>query len=84
MPEPGFARIIHPASGNIAEVPQSSLRQHYAAGWAPLDESPEPETEPAPPAAVRAPAAAEPDTPPVPVRPPAYEPDTSTDYEESN
>jgi hypothetical protein len=77
MPEPGFARIIHPASGNIAEVPQSSLRQHYAAGWAPLDESPEPETEPAP-------TPDTPDTPPVPVRPPAYEPDTSTDYEESN
>lgn len=79
MPEPGFVKIIHPASRNIAEVPQSSLRHHWAAGWAPLDESAEPETaEPEPPAPVRAPAAAEPYTPPVPVRAPA---DTSTDEE---
>lgn len=54
MPAPGFTKIIHPANGNIAEVPVSSLGQHYAAGWAPLDETPEP-GEPAPtPAPVRA------------------------------
>jgi hypothetical protein len=55
-----FVKIIHPGNGNIATVPRSSLGQHYAAGWAPLDESPEPEPapEPEPPAPVRAPAAA--------------------------
>jgi hypothetical protein len=43
MTEPEFTKIIHPTTGNIAEVPVSSLGFHYAAGWAPLDESPEPE-----------------------------------------
>jgi hypothetical protein len=55
--EPGFRKIIHPASGNIAEVPVSSLGQHYAAGWAPLDETAEPPPTPPDPAPVRAPAA---------------------------
>jgi hypothetical protein len=41
-----FTKIIHPPTGNIAEVPVSSLGQHYAAGWAPLDETPEPPPEP--------------------------------------
>jgi hypothetical protein len=56
MPEPGYARITHPLSGGVAEVPVSSLGQHYAAGWAPLDESPEPPPKPGP-KPVRAPAA---------------------------
>lgn len=55
--EPGFRKIIHPASGNIAEVPVSSLGQHYAAGWAPLDESQEPPPPPPDPEPVRASAA---------------------------
>jgi hypothetical protein len=33
MPEPGFVKVISVASGAIAEVPQSSLFQHYQAGW---------------------------------------------------
>lgn len=37
-----FVKIIHPPTGNVAEVPVSSLQHHYRAGWAPLDESPEP------------------------------------------
>jgi len=46
-------KIIHPQSGGIAEVPESSLRFHYRAGWRPLAEDeqpaaagPEPEPEP--------------------------------------
>lgn len=50
-----FRKIIHPESGNIAEVPVSSLPHHYRAGWAPLDESPEPVPVPDP-EPVRAPA----------------------------
>ncbi len=57
MPEPGFRKIIHPPTGNVAEVPVSSLGAHYAAGWAPLDESPEPKPPPPAPEPVRAPAA---------------------------
>lgn len=41
--EPGFVKIIHPETQAVAEVPQSSLPHHYRAGWALLDESPEPE-----------------------------------------
>lgn len=33
MPEPGFVKIIHPETGAISEQPQSSLFQHYQAGW---------------------------------------------------
>jgi hypothetical protein len=55
MPAPRFVKIIHPANGNVATVPVSSLGQHYAAGWAPLDETPEPvHAPPATPAPVRA------------------------------
>lgn len=55
MPAPGFTKIIHPGNGNIAEVPRSSLGYHYAAGWAPLDETTEPAPEPpAEPGPVRA------------------------------
>ena len=55
MPAPDFVKIICPANGNVATVPRSSLGQHYAAGWAPLDETPEPAPEPAAePAPVRA------------------------------
>jgi hypothetical protein len=46
--EPGFRKIIHPETGNTAEVPESSLPHHYRAGWALLDESPEPEAAPDP------------------------------------
>jgi hypothetical protein len=28
--------IIHPETGNLAEVPDTALRQHYQAGWVPL------------------------------------------------
>jgi hypothetical protein len=55
MTEPGFVKIIHPETQNIAYVPRSSLPHHYRAGWALLDETPEPE--PAPPKPVRAKAA---------------------------
>ena len=54
MPEPGFVLIIHPGLGpaSVSEVPESSLGQHYAAGWRLLaeDDIPEvkPEPEPAP------------------------------------
>lgn len=48
MPAPGFTMIIHPGTGGVAEVPISSLGQHYAAGWAPLDETPEPKPNPDP------------------------------------
>jgi hypothetical protein len=55
MPAPGFTKIIHPGNGNVATVPRSSLGYHYAAGWAPLDETPESAPEPVPePAPVRA------------------------------
>lgn len=40
--EPGFVKIINPATDQVAEVPQSSLPYHYRAGWALLDETPEP------------------------------------------
>ena len=40
--EPGFVKIINPADQSVAEVPESSLPHHYRAGWALLDESPEP------------------------------------------
>jgi hypothetical protein len=58
MTQPGFRKIIHPLTGGIAEVPVSSLGQHYAAGWAPLDETAEPEPAARPdPRPVRASAA---------------------------
>jgi hypothetical protein len=55
--EPGYVKIINPADQSVAEVPESSLPHHYRAGWALLDESPEPEAA-APPEPVRASAAA--------------------------
>lgn len=56
-----MVKIIHPETGNIAEVPESSLPHHYRAGWAPLDESPEPDPvpDPRPVRAGKKPAAAE-------------------------
>jgi len=42
MTQPGFVKIINPADQSVAEVPESSLPHHYRAGWALLDESPEP------------------------------------------
>lgn len=52
----GFVRIIHPETQGVAEVPESSLGQHYRAGWALLDESnmPQPDPEPDPPKPARA------------------------------
>lgn len=44
MTQPGFVKIINPADQSVAEVPESSLPHHYRAGWALLDETPEPET----------------------------------------
>jgi hypothetical protein len=45
-----WVQIIHPETGGTAEVHQSSLTQHYAAGWRLLadDEVPQPEPEPEP------------------------------------
>jgi hypothetical protein len=61
MPEPGFVLIIHPGlgPGSVSEVPESSLGQHYAAGWRLLqdDDIPEPEPEPEPKPVTRAQAA---------------------------
>ena len=42
MTQPGFVKIINPADQSVAEVPESSLPHHYRAGWALLDESPDP------------------------------------------
>lgn len=52
-------KIIHPETGGIAEVPDSSLTQHYASGWRLLgdDEAPPDEPEPEPPPMTRAQAA---------------------------
>lgn len=43
-------KIIHPGTGNIAEVPESSLAHHYRSGWTLLAEEPpqEPERVPEP------------------------------------
>ena len=48
-----LVKIIHPVTGGIAEVPDSSLPQHYASGWhlladdeAPPPPEPVPEPEP--------------------------------------
>jgi hypothetical protein len=49
MADPDFVKIIHQETGNVADVPRSSLTQHYSAGWTLLDESPEPDPVPAPP-----------------------------------
>jgi hypothetical protein len=57
MTQPGYVKIINPADGSIAEVPESSLPHHYRAGWALLDETPEPQA-PADPKPVRASAKA--------------------------
>lgn len=57
--DPGFVRIFNPETQGTAVVPETSLAQHYRAGWAPLDESAEPEAEPDPvPDPVRAPRGA--------------------------
>jgi hypothetical protein len=54
-----WVQIIHPETGGIAEVHQSSLTQHYAAGWRLLadDEVPQPEPEPDPAPVTKAQAA---------------------------
>lgn len=54
-----LVKIIHPGTGGIAEVPASSLPQHYAAGWHLLadDEAPQPEPEPEPEPMTKAQAA---------------------------
>lgn len=33
-----FVKIIHPETGNVGEVPESSLPMHYRAGWTLLTE----------------------------------------------
>jgi hypothetical protein len=52
-------RIIHPVTGGIAEVPESSLPHYYASGWRLLaeGEAPEPEQAPEPEPVTRAQAA---------------------------
>jgi hypothetical protein len=61
MPEPGFVQIIHPGLGpsSVSEVPESSLAQHYRAGWRLLapDDLPKPEPEPVPEPVTKAQAA---------------------------
>lgn len=56
-----FVKIIHPNLGpeQITDVPDTSLREWYAAGWHLLaeDEAPQPEPEPEPPPMTRAQAA---------------------------
>lgn len=54
-----LVKIIHPETGGIADVPESSLPHHYRAGWRPLadDEVPQPEPEPEPEPVTRAQAA---------------------------
>lgn len=48
MAEQRFVKIINPADQSIADVPESALPHHYRAGWALLDESPEPDPVPDP------------------------------------
>ena len=45
-----WVQIIHPETGGTGEVHQSSLPQHYAAGWRLLadDEVPQPDPDPDP------------------------------------
>jgi hypothetical protein len=43
-----WVQIIHPGTGNTGEVHQSSLPQHYAAGWRLLADDEVPQPEPAP------------------------------------
>ena len=43
-----FVKIIHPETGGIAEVPESSLPSHYRAGWTLLTEENAPPAEAAP------------------------------------
>lgn len=54
-----WVQIIHPETGGIAEVHQSSLYQWYAGGWRLLadDEMPQPEAPPEPPPVSKAQAA---------------------------
>jgi hypothetical protein len=50
MSESEWVQIIHPETGGTGEVHQSSLPQHYAAGWRLLapDEVSQPEHAPEP------------------------------------
>lgn len=52
-------QIIHPDTGNIAEVPESSLPHHYRSGWRLLadGEKTGPAPEPDPPPMTKAQAA---------------------------
>ena len=54
-----WVQIIHPETGGIAEVHQSSLHQHYAAGWRLLADGDVPDEVPdeAPPPVSKAKAA---------------------------
>ena len=55
-----FVNIIHPPTGNIAEVPQSALPVYYRAGWTLLtaDNAPPADAEPEAPAPMTAAEAA--------------------------
>jgi hypothetical protein len=48
MPDNDYreVRIIHPDTGGIATVPDTSLAQHYRAGWALLADDLQPPAEP--------------------------------------
>jgi hypothetical protein len=52
---PGNVFIVHDGIGpaSLSQVPQTSLGQHYRAGWRPANagDLPQPEPEPAPPPA---------------------------------
>lgn len=41
-------QIIHPETGGIAAVPESSLSHYYASGWRLLADDEAPQQEPAP------------------------------------
>lgn len=43
-----FVKIIHPETGNVGEVPESSLPMYYRAGWTLLTEQNEPPADAAP------------------------------------
>ena len=50
MPDNDYreVQIIHPETGGIATVPDTSLGQHYLAGWVPLSAENAPEHHPVP------------------------------------
>ena len=56
MTDPGFMKIIHPETGGVAEVPESSQATWWRSGWVPLTEenTPPADAEPGAPEAMTA------------------------------